>query len=234
MRLTPHILPPCFLCGLSSDTPLPLCYECKSCLQTNRHACSRCALPLAREHPKNTLCGQCQTHPPPYTACFAPWQYEPHISYLIKHWKYAGAPWLSRLLGALWLVQPPDNLAAIDFIVPIPLHWRRRWQRGYNQSLLLARSLITQSNELHSKQLRPFALYRRRHTAIQSSLDARARQRNLRHAFASRGHFDGEHVALIDDVMTTGCTAAQAATALLENGAGHVSVWVIARAVLGE
>ncbi len=224
--------PPCALCGLASETDLALCQECRACLIPNTHACPRCALPFAPGHLPDATCGQCQIRPPPFSRSVAPWRYEPHISYLIKQWKYAGAAWLSRLLAALWLAQTPDDLTAADLIVPVPLHWRRRWQRGYNQSLLLAEALIAQSDNLNRQQLRSRSLYRQRHTAVQSSLDAPARRHNLDNAFAVRGRFHGEHIALIDDVMTTGSTATQAAAALLDRGADGVSVWVIARALL--
>lgn len=224
--------PACILCNLASDSALPLCAECRCCLIQNQTACSRCALPLPDQ--THLLCGQCQTHPPPYYNAIVPWRYEEHLAYIIKQWKFHQATWLSALLATLWhqgLQAFTVNALEVDAIIPVPLHWRRRWQRGYNQSLLLARAINTAARPRPTPPIKEHCLYRTRHTAAQSGMNARQRRRNMSNAFGVRGQLTGLHVALIDDVMTTGTTLSAAATTLLDAGAERVTVWALARAI---
>lgn len=131
------------------------------------------------------------------------------------------ATWLSRLMAEHLVTQERPQA-----LVPIPLHRGRLRRRGYDQSLELARPLARQLGV----PLRDDLLRRVRATAAQSRLDAGARRRNLRGAFAvSAGAAAPSHVALVDDVMTTGATARSAATALLRAGVRRVDVWVRAR-----
>lgn len=117
-------------------------------------------------------------------------------------------------------------LATPDTIIAIPLHWRRYWQRGFNQSELLANSL---SRQLKIPLVK--ALKRCRSTTMQQSLNAEQRQRNLHNAFAVTKPelIQGRRIALVDDVMTTGATATEAARTLLSAGANEVHIWVLAR-----
>ncbi len=119
-----------------------------------------------------------------------------------------------------------DPLATPDTIIAIPLHWRRYWQRGFNQSELLANSL---SRQLKIPLVK--ALTRCRSTTMQQSLNAEQRQRNLHNAFAVTKPelIQGRRIALVDDVMTTGATATEVARTLLSAGAGEVHIWVLAR-----
>ena len=111
-------------------------------------------------------------------------------------------------------------------LVPVPLHTGRLRERGYDQALELTRPLARRLG----LPLRDDLLRRARATAAQSTLDAGQRRRNLRGAFAVRGHCAlPAHVALVDDVMTTGATAHAAASALLRAGVARVDVWVCAR-----
>ena len=114
-----------------------------------------------------------------------------------------------------------------DWVVPVPLHWRRRWVRGHNPALILARSFCGQRQPPLLRALR-----RRRWTAAQVGLDAAARRENVRDAFLVRSGAEdrlaGRQILLIDDVLTTGATVAEAARALRSNGADSVTVYVAA------
>jgi ComF family protein len=116
----------------------------------------------------------------------------------------------------------------LDAVVPVPLHWVRRWQRGYNQSSAIAYGLASRLR----LPFRPGWLRRTRNTPSQTKQTASGRRDNVRGAFAvpRRVRLDGQTVLLVDDVMTTGATASEAARALRKAGAGRVAVAVLGRA----
>jgi ComF family protein len=113
-----------------------------------------------------------------------------------------------------------------DLLIPMPLHWRRRWKRGFNQSELLARR-VAQSVRVPLSS----ALQRRRATRPQAGLTNAQRRQNLAGAFQVRKHssVEDKHVLLIDDVLTTGATVNAAAAALKRAGARRVTVLTLAR-----
>jgi ComF family protein len=120
-----------------------------------------------------------------------------------------------------------EGRAMPDLLVPVPLHQRRLAERGYNQALEIARPVAAKLRI----RLRARACERIRATAGQTGLTAAARRRNLRNAFRARGEFAGARVAILDDVVTTGSTAAAVAMAFREAGAAGVEVWAVARAL---
>jgi ComF family protein len=146
----------------------------------------------------------------------------------ITAFKYSGRIDLDRPLGRL-LAQRLRTAAdprEFDLILPVPLHPQRLRERGYNQSLLLARVLSRQLQ----RPLAPRLLRRLRATPPQQGLNAALRQANLRQAFALSQPLRGEHLLLIDDVVTTTATARECSRVLLEGGAGAVTLAVLARA----
>lgn len=218
----------CALCGLPSGRELPLCLDCAAELPPNDRPCERCALPLPlplplRESRGPRLCGACLAAPPPFDRVRAPWLYGEYLGYLIHRWKYAGDLTLTPLLAELWLTGGPP--APVDALVPVPLHWWRQWRRGFNQSELLARQLARRG----APQVASGLIRRTRHTTPQSAAGVGARARNLRGAFTVRGACDNLRLAVIDDVFTTGATAAEVARTLKREGAAHVEVWCLAR-----
>ncbi len=218
----------CELCDLPVAGGLPLCAACRAELPLNTRACPRCALPLPPAVRAQAICGRCQVQPPPFQQTAAPFLYEECLAFLVARWKYQRQQRLSALLAELWLEQAcpaPD----IDLLVPVPLHWRREWRRGYNQAALLCSALLQRRPGLAPAGSQPRLLRRCRATVPQQSLAARARERNLRGAFTARGPCDSLTIALVDDVMTTGATAAAAASALLDAGARRVDLWCLAR-----
>jgi ComF family protein len=132
---------------------------------------------------------------------------------------------LARPLSDLLLAALPRD-ERFDAITPVPLHWRRRWQRGFNQSEALARAL---SGRCGIPVVR--ALWRCRSTATQAGLSNSGRRRNVAAAFRWRGSqsVEGKRILLLDDVMTTGSTAASCALALKRAGAARVAILTIAR-----
>ena len=135
---------------------------------------------------------------------------------------------LAECLGHLWARHVAERLRAVGahLVIPVPLHWRRRWSRGFNQSQLLADGIAQRLNlTCESRWLR-----RIRHTPHQMNLGATERRANLRGAFgtSSAANLKGKTVLLVDDVLTTGSTASEAARALRLAGASKVVVVVLA------
>ncbi|HEX9628051.1 MAG TPA: ComF family protein [Acidiferrobacterales bacterium] len=218
------LLPPeCLLCGARLHGRAHFCPGCTADLPRLTAACPGCALP----GPGARLCGRCQRRRPRFDAALAAFSYDTPIDRLIIGLKFHGRLMHARALGGLLAerLAAPDAVRP-DRLVPIPLHPRRLRSRGYNQALELARPVARRLKLPIDHR----CLTRVRATPPQTGLDAAGRARNMRGAFAARGDLGGSHIALIDDVMTSGHTADAAAAALKRAGAAFVEVWVVARA----
>ncbi len=214
--------PRCLLCGDPGHAGRDLCAPCLAVLPWSQAACPRCAVPLPAAAPG---CGACLRRPPPVDATHAAFVYGFPVDRLLPRLKFHGGLAAGRLLSQLLA----ERFAAADrpdALVPIPLHRSRLRARGYDQALELARPLARHLQ----LPLRDDLLQRSRATAPQSRLDAKARRRNLRGAFTvpARAPLPA-HVALFDDVMTTGATLHAAARALRRAGVARVDAWVCAR-----
>ncbi|AER54871.1 phosphoribosyltransferase [Pseudoxanthomonas spadix BD-a59] len=216
------LAPRCLVCGEAGVHGQDLCAACTAALPWNHTACPRCALPLAHA----ALCGACLQRPPPVAATCAVFVYGFALDRLVPRFKFHQDLAAGRLLAELMaqgLVQAERPAA----LVPVPLHPARLRTRGYDQALELARPV----GRALGLPVLSEVLHRRRDTAPQSELDAAARRRNLRGAFAvSSPTALPDHVAVLDDVMTTGATAHAAARALARAGVKRVDAWVCARA----
>lgn len=226
------VLAPCYcvLCGLPSMRPLTLCQPCEDDIPANDPACPRCALPLHDTAPE---CGQCLHRPPAFTATIATRLYTEPMSRFIKDLKFRGDLSLLPVLTELMAASIASRLAqrrAPDALVPMPLHWFRKWRRGFNQAELLAHGLARHP-DLRSARLRVDngLCRRRRATRPQHGLNAKSRARNLHNAIECKASVDGLYLVIIDDVMTTGASANALAHALLGAGAADVEVWCCAR-----
>ncbi|MBT8082628.1 MAG: ComF family protein [Gammaproteobacteria bacterium] len=161
----------------------------------------------------------------PLAAEVAPFAFEFPVDAAIKALKFRRrlfyAPALAQLLCGACAELPPD----IDAVLPVPLHWRRKWLRGFNQALEIARPVARRLDVpvIHN-------VYRRRATPAQSGLSAAKRASNLRAAFRVRGSLPYRHVLIVDDVITTGATVRELARALIKAGPDRVSALAVARA----
>jgi ComF family protein len=213
----------CVLCG-RPGLNIDLCGPCAEQLPRIGTRCEHCGLPLP---PGATpLCGRCLYDPPPFATCISPLLYQAPISQLLTGFKYGGKFSYGRVLAAQLIdCLRAGPTSAVDCLLPVPLHWRRRWQRGFNQSEIIADEL----GRALRLPVHPRWLRRRRATPPQQGLTARERARNLRDCFVAARPLHGLRIALIDDVVTTGATAAELTRVLRSAGAAAVQVWCLAR-----
>jgi len=228
-----HLLWPdkCLVCGQSihpADEQL-----CRSCWQDLSEAvsgdyCRRCGHDVSPYGIVGGRCGYCQQLELPYDGIVRVGRYESALRALILLLKFSEqtqlADRLSQMLQQALLTSP--FLSRIDMLVPVPLHWRRRLQRGFNQSCLLAKKL--QSLNIPTAA----DLIRVRNTEQQWDLTPAQRRRNVRGAFAvRRGHpFANKTIVLVDDVTTSGATLEECARTLKLAGASGVYAAVVAAA----
>ena len=218
----------CLLCDGPADTTHALCGACQDELPWLGPHCSVCALPLPAA---GLTCAHCLRRAPAFARVEAPWRYAFPVDALITRFKHHSAWPLGRLLGALLAEHLRhahlEGLPRPDLLLPVPLARPRLRQRGFNQAALLARWL----GDALRISVRDDLLLRPQDTATQQGLDAVARRRNLRGAFALADPqaVSGRHVALVDDVLTTGATAEALASLLVKAGAARVDVYCLAR-----
>jgi len=202
----------CFVCrGAARGL---LCAECNAELpRLTRPLCPRCAL----ESPGGAVCGRCLREPPAYDATVAALAYQFPADVLVQALKFRGelaiAPFLASLMKA-------DG--KVDCVVPVPLSRDRLRSRGYNQAAEIARGLPGPGVDV-------FACERTRESTPQMELPYDERHRNVRGAFRCTRSLVGAHVAVVDDVMTTGATLDELARTLKQAGALSVTNWVAVR-----
>ena len=209
---------PCLLCGAPSRNGA-WCVPCDAALPyfAIPH-CPVCALPTLN----GAICGRCLKHAAQFERTLAVFTYAFPLDKLIQALKFNEQLLLSRKF-ANKLAQCIEILP--DCIVAMPLHPARLHERGFNQSLELARHIANKLNV----QLLNHACQRVRDTPPQSSLPWKERGKNMRKAFTCTEDLSGKHVAVVDDVMTSGASVNALAHALRQSGARRVSAWVIAR-----
>lgn len=205
-----------------------LCEPCRQALPWNQWQCRQCALPLAFSSDQ-MLCGECLRAPPPFTRVIAPWRYQFPVDRMIHRYKASGQRAFARpLLESLGqhlsglLEQHPDWRP--DLLVSSPMHPARRRDRGFNQASDIAEHLSRMLNLPWSPEIAA----RKHKTSSQRKLGRSARLTNLAGVFAVVSK-PPAHVAIVDDVVTTGATARLLALALRKAGAEQVQVWALAR-----
>jgi len=215
----------CLLCGATDVGELPLCVGCRDDLPAITHACSQCGLPLSGGA---LLCGGCLNQPPHYDHATIPLLYAHPIDQLVQALKFNGRLSVATLFGRLLLdeIVKRGDRTLPQRIIPVPLHPTRLRERGFNQSLEIARPIArTLGIPLDARSCR-----RVRATASQSSLSARERRKNIRNAFEADELKGVTSVAIVDDVVTTGNTVNELAGVLRKAGVEEVEVWACARA----
>jgi ComF family protein len=224
----------CLCCGSTLYGEL-LCDGCSLDLPwATRYGnlCVQCGLACWSEY---TYCGHCLQQPAHFSHSHIPFAYDYPLNSLIHQFKYRRSLTSGKLLGHLLCDHIQDarlnsgHWLEPDILIPIPLHWSKRWQRGFNQSEILAHYLahaltIPMQSKLVQRHVR---------AAVQKELTRAERQKNLRHVFyispKASTKIAGKNIAVIDDVMTTTATMRELSRLLIAAGANDVQVWALAR-----
>lgn len=216
----------CVFCDASTNRKLDLCCACEHDLPFLQNSCVRCARPLPVG---KKICGSCLNSSPCNINTTALFQYQSPIDQLILNLKFrdnlVSAKVLGELLGDHLSNQYLDEIRP-EIIIPMPLHPMRLRERGYNQALELARPIARKLNIPIDK----FSVQRIKNTTAQAKLSAKEREQNVKRAFEVTGSFKAKHVAVIDDVITTGNTVAELCNALHRSGVNKIDVWCCAKA----
>ena len=220
------LAPACAVCDELLDQPSSGCV-CPRCwrgvLPITPPFCDRCGDPLASA----SVCAACRSTPSSIDRCRAIGEYEGVLREIIHALKYKGRRSLGRPLASRMRARADELLEAADFVVPVPLHWWRRYRRGFNQADDLARHLGLPVADV---------LIRTRRTRAQVELPADRRRTNVRGAFGMRSRRSrkavyGRTVVLVDDVSTTGATLEECAKVLKDAGAVNVYALTAARVI---
>jgi len=210
----------CIYCLEHSDKTI--CHECSRLLPRLQTHCPICAEPNHHGH----ACGECLKHPPSFDRVVSPFMFQGPIRKIIQSFKRT-----PKVLGLNALIMELSQSLEpyqFDLVIPMPYHWRKSLLRGHNPTNLLSRKV---SQQLHIRS--SIYLKRVKPTKSQQTLEKPQRQRNMRRAFdvsaEYRQQLKGKNILLIDDVVTTGATANEAAKTLKRHGASSVIVACLAR-----
>ncbi|MGZ8227986.1 MAG: ComF family protein, partial [Methylococcaceae bacterium] len=218
--------PTCILCGNKGVNNRDLCHFCYLNLPRNNLCCYQCAAILETPSTAPVLCGRCLSLRPAFDETYAPFIHQGAMQYMIASLKFSADYKNARLLGLLLAEHLNQTAQRPDCILPVPLHKSRYRQRGFNQAIEIGRSV---AKEL-AIPLNLDSCVRHRDTPHQTALAAKQRRKNMKNAFSIIKPIPARHVAILDDVMTTGSTAHELAVALKKAGISRVDVWVCARA----
>ena len=203
---------------------MDLCIGCQNELKGITNPCYQCGLPLTGN--EKMRCGECLKIPPYFDRVICGYIYQRPLSSLVQGLKFNARLQYARLISQLMAKQIDRCSESLpELLIPVPLHVVRTRERGFNQALELARILskqLTINMDFRSCQ-------RTRLTHAQSSLDAKRRRANVKQAFSLEKPLTAHHVAIVDDVMTTGNTVNALAQILKKSGVKVVDVWVAAR-----
>lgn len=217
--LLAHMLrPACAVCALA---PGPVCAGCREdYFPVGRRRCAVCAIPL---HGADAACGRCLASPPGFHRTTALADYAPPVDGMVTALKFGARLDLAAVFGELLAERVDDAADAV--VIPVPLAFERMSERGFNQSLQIARAFCRASG----RRLATHLVRRVRHTPPQQALALDERRRNIRGAFEAMSRADDASVMVVDDVMTSGSTIDELARVLRAAGAVRVHALVVAR-----
>ena len=220
----------CYLCAVAlAEEPTPDCFcpACLTAITVDAHAaCPRCSSTVGPHTDATAGCPRCREDKFPFDAAVRLGPYDGALREAILRAKQPGGEGIAETLGRVWATARQAQLEAVgaSVLIPVPLHWRRRWGRGFNQAEAVARGVAA----VLQVPVTPFAVRRVRATPKQTGTSRAERLRNVTGAFAPVRSLAKMRVLLIDDVLTTGATAAAASRAILDAGAAQVTVAVLA------
>ena len=230
-------LPPrCVLCASMDVVSVNFCLSCWSALQMlDTQGCAACGREVSFALPFNDdqLCPECQSHPPDHDGIAAATAYDDKSGAIAMRLKYGKKIGLAKPMARQMARHLPPN-AADWVLIPVPLHRWRLWQRGFNQAVLLARSL----SALSGAEMLADVLVRRRRTRPLGHMNGEQRRRELSGAIALNTrraeHLRGRDIILIDDVVTSGATSMACVRTLKQAGARQVKILCWARVLHGH
>jgi ComF family protein len=218
----------CIICDKTSDRNIDLCVECERSLALIDTYCNTCGLPTTAP---STYCGNCSRQAYPCFRSVSLLNYDQLTAKLIYQLKYRNNFAVIKVLCHLFSQHLKQQYidALPELIIPVPLHWTRLHKRSYNQSQLIAHTIGKQLNiTVNNHRCR-----RIKATPAQQSLNRIERKNNIRGAFASKQLWEVGHVAIIDDVITTGETVCELTRSLQQHQPGlRVDAWSLARTPL--
>ena len=222
-----YLLPPtCILCGNPGFDSQDICPACFNDMQKNIHCCYRCAETFETANRTPLLCGHCLSKSPTFDETYAPYLHQGAIRHLIATLKFNRKYKNARVLAYLLTTHIKNTAEIPDLIIPVPLHTQRYKERGFNQSTEIAKTIAKRLNiPIDTK-----SCVRQRNTLHQIDLPAKERQKNIKNAFAVIRQIEAQHIAILDDVMTTGSTVNELAKVLKKAGVARIDIWVCARA----
>jgi ComF family protein len=212
----------CLLCGLPSHSD-SLCHGCRQDLPENRYACHRCAIPLPQD---GLLCANCQEKPPAFDSSHVPLLYRQPVTRLVHDFKFRHRLPAGRQLTGLFYHSLQQRCEPLpQRLIPVASHASRIRERGFDTALWIADQISRQTGIRVERNL----LIRRDKKPDQHGLSARQRRDNPRNSFALLDKPDYQHIAIVDDVMTTGSTVNEIARLLRAAGVKKIEIWAIAR-----
>lgn len=215
----------CLLCNQFHREKLAVCSFCIGLLTELNSCCQLCAEPLADD--KYPICGTCIKKPPHFDRAFIPYIFKEPLRGLLHKFKYHKGLYIAPLLAHLMCQSLPKMLHKPQCLIPVPIHKQKLKQRGFNQAVVLAKLISKKTNipyNLHSCS-------KITNTVAQANLDRAQRQANIHKTFSTKPILY-QHVALIDDLLTTGSTANELAFTLKKSGVQQVDIWCCARKIL--
>lgn len=224
-RCLEYLLAPgvCLACGCDPGNADSLCASCRERIARIHNPCRHCAQPNPIE---GLICAACRLNPPPWQKMIAPLQYRGITREYLLRLKNSEAIYLAQCLCQQALPYLRQSRPRPQALLPVPLHRARLLERGHNQAREIARIW---SRELDIP-VDHRSLARVRATPPQSGLGASRRIENLRQAFEYRPCRGYRHVAVVDDIVTTGSTVSEITRLLHRDGVEHVEIWALARA----
>lgn len=232
-KLIQWLLPAtCVLCSENIQSEIDLCTACENDLPKIKQACYRCGFPLNTILSEQNLCGVCLQKPPPFDHTLALCRYEEPIITFINLLKFSGQLKYAKILNQLFINYLQSNNQYLmhlpECIIPVPLHAQRLKERGFNQALELCRNVATHFDI----PILPNICQRSHATISQSLIAAKERRNNMKNAFVITQSFNAKHIAIIDDVVTTGSTVTELSHLFKNHGVEQIDIWCYAKTIL--
>lgn len=214
----------CVIC-FSKGLKYGLCNNCKNLLKTDQPVCIQCSNYLLAAD-NATICGACLKNPPYFDSTLSVGIYAAHLKKMITEFKFHEKLYLYRIFSHLLVekIQQQSNPLP-ECIIPVALHRYRLQERGFNQALEIAKGVAKALNI----SIDYSCCKRIKYTLPQSSIPAKERQQNVKHAFILTREINYKHIAIIDDVVTTGSTVNELSRIFKKAGVKKIDIWCIAR-----